>query len=181
METNRETIERKCAVCGEVKTTDIRNFYRWLKANKGRPLEDYTCNSCTQKRAKKHGESGTNLHRRWKSLFARTKHSKTYSEKGIKVCAEWYDYRAFRRWALKNGFKPELQLDRIDPDGDYSPNNCQWISKLENVRKVWTDRDDATIKRFIKSQNFGQHQRADADGKIPSETGGSDSFESGAA
>jgi hypothetical protein len=146
-EENREKIERKCVVCGKVIVTDIRNFYRWLRVNKGRDPLDYACLVCSKKKARKHGESGTSLFNRWKQLFARTKHSKSYVQKGIKVCPEWYDFKAFKRWAMKNGFKPELQLDRIDNDGDYSPSNCQWISKPANVAKIWTDRDKATIKK----------------------------------
>jgi hypothetical protein len=51
---------------------------------------------------------------------------------------------------MKNGFKPELQLDRIDNAGNYSPENCRWIPKAENVAKIWTDRDKATIAKYKK-------------------------------
>ena len=151
MEENREKIERKCKDCGKIILTDIRNFYRWLRANKGRDPEDYSCIICSRKakRRNTHGESKTSLFNRWKQLFARTKHAKSYVQKGIKVCPEWYDFKAFKRWAMKNGFKPELELDRKNNDGDYSPDNCQWLTKTENVAKVWTDRDKATIAKYI--------------------------------
>ena len=146
---NREKIERKCKDCGLIIETDIKNFYRWLRSNKGRDPLDYSCTKCSRKafRRKTHGESGTGLFNRWKQLFARVKYSKTYVQKGIKVCPEWYDFKTFKRWAMKNGFKPDLQLDRIDNAGDYSPTNCRWIPKAENVAKIWTDRDKATIKK----------------------------------
>ena len=147
-EENREKIERKCVICDKVITTDIRNFYRWLRTNKGKDPQDYACPVCSRKKARKHGESQTRLFNRWKGFFARTKHSKSYVQKGIKVCPEWYDFAVFKRWAMKNGFKPDLQLDRIDNAGDYSPANCRWIPKAENVAKIWTDRDKATIKKY---------------------------------
>jgi hypothetical protein len=177
MEANREKIERKCRYCGKTFSIDIRNYYKWLRNNKGRDPEDYACLLCNRKRGarRKHGESKTNLFNRWKALFSRTKYSKSYVQKGIKVCPEWYDFTVFKRWAFKNGFKPELELDRIDNAGDYSPQNCRWITKQENVAKVWKDRDSATIKRYIESQNFNEHPGADAHGEISSETGSSDS------
>lgn len=152
MEYEREKIERKCKDCGKISVQPIKEYYRWLRNNKGRDPEDYACISCSRsaKRRKTHGESHTSLFNRWKQLFARTKHSKSYVQRGIKVCPEWYDFKAFKRWAMKNGFKPDLELDRIDNSGDYSPNNCQWLSKIENVAKVWTDRDKATIAKYLK-------------------------------
>jgi hypothetical protein len=161
MEAYREKIERKCVDCGRVNKLDMRDFYRWLRTNPGRDPMDYSCHNCSLRRRKKHGESRTRLFNRWKGLFARTKHAKNYVEKGIKVCPEWYDFKNFKRWAQKNGFKPELELDRIDNTGDYGPNNCRWISKAENVAKIWKDRDDATIKRYLAKGSFGEHQRDD--------------------
>ena len=61
-------------------------------------------------------------------------HSKWYADTGIFVVDEWSEYEPFRVWSLKHGFKPELELDRIDPYGPYSPKNCRWITHAENCR-----------------------------------------------
>jgi hypothetical protein len=59
-----------------------------------------------------------------------------YGGRGIEVCPEWEkDYPAFKRWALANGYSDDLTIDRIDNDGDYTPGNCQWITKSENSKK----------------------------------------------
>lgn len=59
-----------------------------------------------------------------------------YSARGIKVCEEWLnDYSAFETWALTSGYRDNLTLDRINNDGDYCPENCQWLTLGENAKK----------------------------------------------
>lgn len=56
-----------------------------------------------------------------------------YGARGITVCKEWRDsFATFEKWALTNGFKPTLQLDRINNNKGYSPKNCRWITCMEN-------------------------------------------------
>lgn len=59
---------------------------------------------------------------------------KDYGKRGIKVCDEWHDARKFCEWALENGYKEGMQLDRIDNDGNYEPSNCRWVTSKENSR-----------------------------------------------
>lgn len=54
--------------------------------------------------------------------------------KKIKYCQEWTEYLKFKEWALNNGYKEHLTLDRIDVNGDYEPNNCRWITMKEQQR-----------------------------------------------
>lgn len=87
-----------------------------------------------------HGESGTNLHRRWSRMISRC-YSKSnigygyYGGRGISVCDEWkFDYRTFRDWAIRNGWNPSLQIDRINNEGNYEPSNCRFVTSKENNR-----------------------------------------------
>lgn len=70
-----------------------------------------------------------------------------YGGRGIKICEEWRNnLNAFVEWAISNGFDPKLEIDRIDPNGDYCPSNCQWITRSENVRRQdRTTRKGATV------------------------------------
>ncbi len=61
--------------------------------------------------------------------------SKYYFGSGIKVCTEWLSTKAFVEWGIANGWKPGLVIDRKDPDKGYCPQNCQFISALENTKR----------------------------------------------
>ena len=64
-------------------------------------------------------------------------HYYIYGGRGIKVCDEWKNSSdAFLEWAYSHGYSDELEIDRIDSNGDYCPENCQWITKSENAKKT---------------------------------------------
>lgn len=68
-------------------------------------------------------------------------HFARYGGRGITVCSEWLDdYRTFKQWALTNGYADNLTIDRIDNDGNYEPENCQWLTKSENSKKMHRDK-----------------------------------------
>ena len=86
---------------------------------------------------------------------------KPYYE-NINVCKEWLmDPGLFYKWAINNGWKPELVIDRIDSEKDYSSKNCQFISALENTKKAHLRRRpykmslrEIKIRKLIKSKSL---------------------------
>lgn len=57
-----------------------------------------------------------------------------YGGRGIKICDEWKDnFLAFALWALDNGYRDDLTIDRIDNDGDYEPSNCHFVTYTEQA------------------------------------------------
>lgn len=59
---------------------------------------------------------------------------KDYIDRGIDICQEWLNFDNFERWAYANGFDSSLQLDRIDNNKGYYPENCRWTTRSVNQR-----------------------------------------------
>jgi hypothetical protein len=57
-----------------------------------------------------------------------------YGGRGVYVHEYWQDFNTFCQWMLDNGSRPGLDLDRIDNDGPYSPDNCRLVTHTENCR-----------------------------------------------
>ena len=80
------------------------------------------------------------LYARYNNMISRcTNPNKTrykdYGGRGIKVCDEWVDsYSAYEAYMMAlPGFDLELQIDRIDNDGNYEPGNVRWVTRKVNM------------------------------------------------
>lgn len=86
-----------------------------------------------------HDLSRTKLYSVWHEMIRRCvnqKHFayKRYGGRGISVCNEWEDVSIFYNWAINNGYEDGYQLDRVDNDGNYCPENCRFVTQKENMR-----------------------------------------------
>lgn len=88
-----------------------------------------------------HHESKTRLYRIWQKVRNRCDNPRCdkyeyYGGRGITYCSEWNNYEVFRKWALENGYKDNLTIERIDVNRNYEPSNCTWIPQTEQLKNT---------------------------------------------
>ena len=117
--------------CGNITEVVLRSLRAGLTTS---------CGCFNEKAHTTHGCSKHPAYVTYNNMMARCYNTESadyffYGGRGIKVCDEWKDHpEVFCAWADANGYKKNLTIDRIDPDGNYCPDNCRWITNTEQQR-----------------------------------------------
>ena len=123
--------------CGyEFKVTSKNGLPRFL---------ENPCESCCHKIASAEEDAIKHI---WGSMMARCNNPNTiaykyYGGRGITVCSKWKKLRAFKEWAMRNGYQLGLSIERIDVNGNYCPDNCKWIpleDQAKNTRRSYKNK-----------------------------------------
>ena len=89
------------------------------------------------------------LHGQWSGMILRCENPKAkeyerYGGRGISICKEWrYSYNTFAQWALDHGWEKHLWLDRVDNNGNYTPDNCRFI-------EGWLSTANRSVARMVE-------------------------------
>jgi len=115
----------------------------------------------------RHGKRYTRRYEIWCGMKKRCYNSncdrfKDYGGRGIKICEEWKDnFISFWKWSNVSGYKSNLTIDRINNDGNYSPQNCRWSdyqTQVMNSRnppiKIEYQSQTKTIKEWSELTNI---------------------------
>lgn len=139
-------VKAKCD-CGNVLIVSWSSIKKGNTKSCGCLHKERASESCREVgKIQKHGMDGTKIYKIWCGMRHRcyiptTTSFERYGGRGISVCKEWIDsFESFYDWAIKNGYKEGLSIDRIDNDGDYEPSNCQWLTLSQNTKKMHEDK-----------------------------------------
>lgn len=125
--------------CGKTKVIKGNSLTKGVTTSCGCKSREMSINRSTT-----HGMTGTRIYRIRSGMIARcykenaTSYPK-YGAKGITVCDEWLGENGFinfYNWAMENGYKDNLTLDRINPKGNYEPSNCRWATYKEQANNT---------------------------------------------
>lgn len=109
-----------------------------------------------------HGLSKSRMYYIWDSMVQRcynpnNKSYNRYGSRGITMCDEWHNsFKSFNEWAMSNGYSANLSIDRIDNDGNYTPDNCRWVdfeTQVNNRRtniRIQHNGKDLTLAQWCR-------------------------------
>lgn len=126
--------------CGNVVTALPGALVRGTKRSCGCLFHETAVKKCKARANKYPKEENKKLSWKYYAIKKRCYNPKAdnyprYGGRGIKMCDEWLaEFDNFAEWAYSHGYKEGLTIERIDPNGDYCPDNCTFVTLEEQAR-----------------------------------------------
>lgn len=151
---NDTRLKVKCVKCGHEQEKNrksvVKNTCECEKCGNGR------------KRRNASGHYGEPIYNRYMEILRRLKHHEEY--KNVTMCKEWQDdFMAFYEWAIANGYRDDLTIDRIDNKKGYEPSNCRWVTAKEQANNrtnnivVEYKGEKLTLAQLAEKYNLNRH------------------------
>jgi hypothetical protein len=109
-----------------------------LYAIKAGKTKSCGCSRIGKQNGLKHGLARSPVQTVWATMKQRCYNEKAenysnYGGRGIAVCDEWRNnFEKFHHWMMANGWSKGLQIDRVDNEKNYCPENCRLVTPKEN-------------------------------------------------
>lgn len=122
----------------------------------------------------RHGFYGTKIYKVWEGMKCRCynpNHNsfKDYGLRGIQICDSWKnDPVAFCEWAMENGYKEGLQLDRRNNMEGYSPENSRFVTPLVNANNKRSPKKKSSLPTGVRLHGKKFQAHINLDGKYVS-------------
>lgn len=116
--------------CGQYTTVDTGNLVRDVGTK--------SCGCLALEARTSHGMHDSRIYQTWGDMKTRcdspdNRYYHRYGGRGISYQSSWSVFENFYE-DMKDGYSDDLTLDRIDPNGNYTKENCEWVTKTKQAR-----------------------------------------------